>query len=52
MWNLKYDTTQQICEIKTESQRTNLWLPREGVRGRGGKDWECGISRGKLLYTG
>ena len=26
-------------------------MPR-GRRGEGGKDWEFGISRGKLLYTG
>ena len=24
----------------------------EGERGRGGKEWEFGISRGKLLYIG
>ena len=51
MWNLKYDTDQRISETKTGSQvqRTDLWLPREG---RGGADWEFGISRGNPLYTG
>ena len=27
-----------------------MWLPRGG--GEGGKDWEFGINRGKLLYIG
>ena len=35
---------------QTHRQRTDLWLPRG--RGRGGKDWECGVSRCKLLYIG
>ena len=34
-----------------QTQRTDLWLPR-GRRGEGGKDWEFGISRCKLLYIG
>ena len=48
MWNLKY-TNQHIYEIKTDSQiwRTDLWLPR-GRWSRGEKEWEFGISRGKL----
>ena len=33
------------------SYRTDLWLPRKGGDG-GGKDWEFGISRYKLLYRG
>ena len=28
-----------------------LWLPR-GRRGGGGKEWEFGVSRGKILYIG
>ena len=28
-----------------------MWLPRERW-GRGGKDWEFEVSRGKLLYKG
>ena len=33
MWNLKYDTNELIYETKTDSQRTDLWLPRgRGVR--------------------
>ena len=34
---------------QTHRQRTDLWLPR-GTREGGGKDWEFGISRCKLLY--
>ena len=51
--NLKYDTSELIYETLTDSQieRTDLWLPRRRGGG-GGKDWEFGISRCKLLYTG
>ena len=51
MWNLRYGTHQHNYETKTDSQiqRTDLWLPRVRQDG-GGKDWEFGISRGKLLY--
>ena len=50
MWNLKYDTNVLIYETETDSQtqKTYLWLP-QGWRG-GGKDWEFGVSRYKLLY--
>ena len=53
MWNLKYDTNELIYETETDSQtqRTDLWLPR-GSGGRGGMDQEFGISRCKLLYIG
>ena len=53
MWNLNYDANERIYETETESQtqRTDLWLPR-GRRGGRGKDWEFGLSRGKLLYMG
>ena len=51
MWNLKYDTNEHIYETETDSQtqRTDLWLPRGRTSG-GRKDWEFGISRCKLLY--
>ena len=51
MWNLDYDTDELIYETVTDSQtqRTDLWLPREG---QGGKDCESGISRCKLLCMG
>ena len=42
-----------IYETETDSQteRTDLWLPRgKGVGG--GKDWEFGVSRFKLLHIG
>ena len=37
MWNLKHDTNEHIYEIETESQteRTDLWLPRGGGVGEG-----------------
>ena len=50
MWNLKYDTSQTIQEAETETQKTDLWLPRG--RGGGGMDWEFGRSRCKLLSVG
>ena len=48
MWNLDYDTDELIYETVTDSQtqRTDLWLPRAG---EGGMEWESGVSRGKLL---
>ena len=46
MWNLKYDTNELIYETETDSQRTDLRLPR-GRRGGGGMDWEFGID----MYT-
>ena len=52
MWNLKYDTNELIYETETgsQTQRTDLWLPRAG--GGVGKEWEFEISRHKLLYIG
>ena len=51
MWNLKYDTNKLIYETETDSQtqRTDLWLPRGKGQG-GGVDGEFGVSRCKLLY--
>ena len=51
MWKLEYDTIQYIYEMKIDSkiQRRDLWLPR-GRGCRRGKDWEFGISGGKLIY--
>ena len=43
MWNLKYDTNEAIYKIETDShtQRTDLWLSREGGWGRDGVDvWD------------
>ena len=28
MWNLKYDTNPLIYKTETDSQKTNLWLPK------------------------
>ena len=45
MWNLKYDTNELIYETETDSQtqRTDLWLPRgrgvEGAGQGGGEGW-------------
>ena len=51
MWNLKYNTNEHIYKTETESQTqtVDLWLPRGRGNG-GGKDWEFGVSRGKLLH--
>ena len=49
----KKDTNELTYKTETDSQtqRTNVWLPRRW-RGGGETDWEFGISRWKLLYTG
>ena len=49
MWDLKYGTNKPIYKTGTDSQtqRTDLWLPREG-RGRG-IDQKFGFDRCKLL---
>ena len=50
-WNVKYGTSEPTYKTETDSQtwRTHL-LPRG--RGDGGKDWEIGIYRCKLVYRG
>ena len=46
MWDQKYDMNKHIYEQKQiQTQRT-------GKEGGEGKNWEFGISRCKLLYTG
>ena len=35
MWNLKYGTNKLLYETETDSQKTNLWLPK-GKRVGGG----------------
>ena len=44
MWNLKYSTNEPIYEKETDSQtqRTDLWLPR-GRGSMGGMEWEFGV---------
>ena len=51
MRNLKYDTNELIYKTETDSQtqKTNLWLPKEKGGGRG-INQEFGISRYKLPY--
>ena len=50
MWNLKYDTNEPIYETETDSQTYHkVWLAIKAYEG--GKDWEFGISGGKLSYT-
>ena len=51
MWNLKYGTNESICRTETDSQtqKTNLWLPRgrrEGVDGLGLVDTNYYIQNG------
>ena len=50
MWGLKYDRNEPISDTKT-GQRTFSWFLRGSGDG-GGKDWEFGIIRCKLLYIG
>ena len=35
MWNLKYHTSELIYETDSQTQRTDLWLPKGGV----GEGW-------------
>ena len=49
MWDLKYDANEPSCKTDSQTQISDLWLPR-GKRCRGGMDWELQISRYKLLY--
>ena len=51
MWNLKYDTNEPVYETETDSDIENRLVVTKGEGGRGRKDWECGISRCKLLHT-
>ena len=50
MQTLKYDTNELIykAEVDSQTQKTNLWLPK-GKGDGGGINWEFGISRYKLL---
>ena len=48
MWNLKYDTNELIHKQKQIHREQTC-----GCQGGGGwADWEFGVSRCKLLYTG
>ena len=51
IWNLKYDTNELIykSEIDSQTQKTNLWVPKGKVWGWG-INREFGIKRYTLLY--
>ena len=51
MQNLKNDTNELIykTEIDSQTQKTNLWLPR-GRESREETNWEFGADRYKLLH--
>ena len=51
MWNLKYDTNEQIYKTQTYRHREQTCGCRGGWGG-GEKDWELWISRCKLVYIG
>ena len=48
MWNIKYKTNEHNYKTDSQTQKIDLELQR----GEGGKDWELGVSRGKLVYIG
>ena len=52
MWTLKYDTDELIYETETDAdiEEGRVVANGEGSWGKG--DWEFGISKCKLLYTG
>ena len=52
MWTLKYDTDEVIYETETDAdiEEGRVVAKGEGSWGKG--DWEFGISKCKLLYTG
>ena len=51
MWNLKYDTNEHNYETEKDRPREQTCGCQVG-EGGGGKDWEAGISRCKLVYIG
>ena len=48
MWNLKYDANETVCETLKDIKNRLVGAKQVG----GGKDWEFGISRCRLLYIG
>ena len=49
MWNLKYDYM-NLSTNQKQTHRESRFVVAKGVGPGGGKDWEFGISRCKLLY--
>ena len=50
--SLIYDTNQHIYETKADSDIENRFVVVKGEVGWGGMDWEFGIGRCELVYTG
>ena len=50
MWYLKYDTNELIYEIEIDIENRLVIAKGFGEGSGGGKAWEFGISRCKLLY--
>ena len=40
MWNLKYGTNDPVYETDSQTQRSDLWLPRGGGSGLGVSGWQ------------
>ena len=51
MWNLKYGTNEPVYKTERLTDTENRLVVAKG-RGGGGKDWEFGVSRCKLLHIG
>ena len=52
MWNLKYDTNEPICETNRITDIENRLVVAKGEGVGGGVEWEFGVSRCELVYTG
>ena len=48
VWNLIHGTDELVYKTETDSRREDLWL-QMGMEGGGGRCWEFGVSRSKLL---
>ena len=43
MWTLNNDTNEHTYKTDSQTQRTDLWFPKER-RGKGEREWESGMS--------
>ena len=50
LWTLKYDTNELIYKTDSQTQRTDVRLPRRRV-GEEGMGWEVRVSRCMVLHT-